>query len=209
MQSVKRTHFHRISNGFSLKSVVTAVKDRNFTPRTTIICITVLYFPHNCTLFSIQHPCYCMENTVHFVPLIRPRKVQYMYITLLCVCVCQCVYIFKCGMLSILVAAQEDPGVVIAYPGQDVEIPCSIPQGSGFTLWMINGISYTPNDLLSGNVVGHNVSGRNIIVEDIVMNDVRNGTEYRCIVAQIDVTIVSDPIFLFVAGEVLSKLDLY
>ena len=23
-------------------------------------------------------PCYCMENTVHFVPLIRPRKVQYL-----------------------------------------------------------------------------------------------------------------------------------
>ena len=78
MQSVKRTHFHRISNGFSLKSVVTVVRDRNFTPRTiTTICITVLYFPHNCTLFSIQHPCYCMENTVHFVSLIRPRKVQY------------------------------------------------------------------------------------------------------------------------------------
>ena len=87
MQSVKRTHFHRVSNGFSLKSVVTVVRDRNFTPRTiTTICITVLYFPHNCTLFSIQHPCYCMENTVHFVPLIRPRKVQYTYILYYCDC---------------------------------------------------------------------------------------------------------------------------
>ena len=42
-----------------------------------ILFITVLYFPHNCTLFSIQHPCYFMENKAHFVPLIRPRKVQY------------------------------------------------------------------------------------------------------------------------------------
>ena len=78
MQSVKTTHFHRVSNGFSLKSVVTVVRDSNFIPRTiTTICITVLYFPHDCTLFSIQHPCYCMENTVHFVSLIRPHKVQY------------------------------------------------------------------------------------------------------------------------------------
>ena len=130
------------------------------------------------------------------------------YVTLLCVCVCQCVYTFKCGMLSILVAAQEDPGVVIAYPGQDVEIPCGIPDVGGFTLWMINGFPYTLNDLLSGNVVGHNVSGRNIIVEDIVMNDVRNGTEYRCRVARMDGSdIVSDPIFIFVAGEILSNAN--
>ena len=55
--------------------------DRNFTFRTiTTICITVLYFPHNRTLFSIQHPCYFMENTVHFVPLICPRKVQYILV---------------------------------------------------------------------------------------------------------------------------------
>ena len=45
MQSVERTHFHRVSNGFSLKSVVTVVTVRNYTPRTTTICITVLYFP--------------------------------------------------------------------------------------------------------------------------------------------------------------------
>ena len=132
-----------------------------------------------------------------------------MYITLFSACVYQCVYTFKCGMLSILVAAQEDPGVVIAYPGQDVEIPCNTPDDGGFTLWIINGISYTLSQLFNGEVVGHNVSGRNIIVEDIVMNDVRNGTEYRCIVAQIDATIVSDPIFIFVAGEILIKLDLY
>ena len=34
------------------------------------------------------------------------------------------------------------------------------------------------------------------------MNDVRNGTEYRCTVSLI---IISDPIFLYVAGKVLSK----
>ena len=45
---VKRTHFHRVSNGFNLKSVVAVVTDMNFTPRTTtIICITILYFPYS------------------------------------------------------------------------------------------------------------------------------------------------------------------
>ena len=78
MRSVNRTHFHRVSNGFSLKSVVTVVTDRNFTPRTmTLIYVTVLYFPHSYTLFSIQYPCYFMKNTVHFVPLICSHKVQY------------------------------------------------------------------------------------------------------------------------------------
>ena len=45
--------------------------------------IIVLYFPHNCTLFSIQHPCYFMENKAHFVPLILPCKLQYNKIKLL------------------------------------------------------------------------------------------------------------------------------
>ena len=35
---------------------------------------------HNYTLFSIQHPCYFMENKAHFVPLIYPRKVQYVLV---------------------------------------------------------------------------------------------------------------------------------
>ena len=33
-------------------------------------------------LFSIQHPCYFMENKVHFVPLICQHKQQYMYLWL-------------------------------------------------------------------------------------------------------------------------------
>ena len=128
-------------------------------------------------------------------------------------CVCQCMCTFTCGMLSILVAAQiqEDPVIVIAYPGQDAEIPCNISDGGGFTSWIINGIPYTLSQLFNGEVVGHNVSGRNIIVEDIVMNDVRNGTEYRCIVSldPPDTNIFSDPVFLYVTGEILSKLELW
>ena len=53
MRSVKRTHFHRVHNEFSLKSVVTVVTDRNFTPRTTTL-IRITVHIRNCTLFSIQ-----------------------------------------------------------------------------------------------------------------------------------------------------------
>ena len=108
--------------------------------------------------------------------------------------------------------AQEDPGVVIAYPGQDAEIPCSINITDGtFASWMVNGTHYTLAQLFTGQLVGHNISGRNIVVENIITNDVRNGTEYRCIVSQIPPTpdIISEPIFLHVAGELSSKLYSY
>ena len=56
---------------FILNQLVTAINVWNFTPITTIICITVLYFPYS-TLAT-----YFMEYKVHLCPLIRPRKILY------------------------------------------------------------------------------------------------------------------------------------
>ena len=72
---VKRTHFHRISNGFSLKSVVTVVRDRNFTPNNYLHNCTVFFTVTN--LFFITAPLLLYGNKVHSIPLISPCKVQY------------------------------------------------------------------------------------------------------------------------------------
>ena len=78
-----------------------------------------------------------------------------------------------------VVTAQEGPGIVIARPGQDVELLCNVT--GGVASWSVNrGQRYTPNELFMGDLAGHNISltGRNIIVEDIMMNDDRNGSVY-------------------------------
>ena len=100
------------------------------------------------------------------------------------------------------VAAQEGPGIVIVHPGENVELLCNLTATVGIT-WRVNGISYTLNELFSGQLTGHNTSGTNIIVENIMMNDVRNGTNYTCTQPQVPPIpdIVSDPTFLYVAGE--------
>ena len=71
----------------------------------------------------------------------------------------------------------------IALPDRNVELPCDVT-GNGATAWRINGSSavHTTNDLFDGAVAGHNVSGSNIVVEDIRMNDVRNVSQYQCVI---------------------------
>ena len=101
-----------------------------------------------------------------------------------------------------IVAAQDDSSTVIARPGQDVELMCSVT--GGVVAWEVNGVSYTPNDLQSGDLAGHNITLSNsIIVEDIIMSDTRNGSIYVCTIPQgpgmQDIT--SDPIALYVAGK--------
>ena len=78
--------------------------------------------------------------------------------------------------------------------------------GTGATvLWRINGSSsvHTLSDLFSGAVAGHSINGRNIVVEDIMMNDVRNGSQYQCVIPQIppDPNIDGNATILYVAGE--------
>ena len=100
-----------------------------------------------------------------------------------------------------IVAAQEGPGIVIAHPGQDVELLCTVT--GGVASWRVNNTVYTLNQLFTGQLAGHNITGNNIIVEDIMMNDDRNGSVYICFIPQMSPTpdIVSDPTILYVAGE--------
>ena len=111
------------------------------------------------------------------------------------------------------VAAQEGPGIVIAHPGQDVELLCTVTvtSGSQMTGWLVNNIGpYRIAALHSGILTGHSATldSNNLIVENIMMNDVRNGSEYRCVIvpAQGMITVAdiideSDPTILYVAGE--------
>ena len=99
------------------------------------------------------------------------------------------------------VAAQEGPGIVIAYPGQDVELLCAVT--GGVPTWRVNNVAYTQSNLFTGQLARHNITGSNIIVENIMMNDNRNGSVYICVIPQTPPTpdIESDPTTLYVAGE--------
>ena len=75
---------------------------------------------------------------------------------------------------------------------------------------MNNEGPYRINAIRNGILFEHNATldSANLIVENITMNDVRNGSEYICVIipAQGMVTLAdiideSDPTFLYVAGE--------
>ena len=110
------------------------------------------------------------------------------------------------------VAAQEGPGIVIAHSGQDVELLCTVTvtSGSQTTGWLVNNRPYRINALHNGILTGHSATSdsSNLIVENIMMNDVRNGSEYRCVtvpaqgmITVADIIEESDPTILYVAGE--------
>ena len=74
----------------------------------------------------------------------------------------------------------------------------------------MNNEPYRINSIRNGILTGHAaiLDNSNLIVEDIMMNDVRNGSEYRCVIipAQGMATITniideSDPTILYVVGE--------
>ena len=109
------------------------------------------------------------------------------------------------------VAAQEGPGIVIAHPGEDVELLCSfnssnVPIG-GDIAWTVNGSTpYTPNNLHGVLLPGYSARGNNIIVANITLNDNRNESDYRCLIVIFNGTTYSilndsDPTILYVAGE--------
>ena len=101
----------------------------------------------------------------------------------------------------IVVAAQEGPGIVIAHPGQDVELLCTVnPLNVRSVAWYINHAGpFTAQQLHDGLLPGYSVNGTNLTVENIMMNDSRNDSEYRCVI--MNTMIESDPTFLYVAGE--------
>ena len=112
------------------------------------------------------------------------------------------------------VGAQEGPGIVIAHPGQDVELLCTVTVTDSTmqtTGWVVNGEGpYRISSLRSGILTGHiaTVDSNNLIVENVMINDVRNGSEYRCVIVpaqglltSADIIDESDPTILYVAGE--------
>ena len=115
--------------------------------------------------------------------------------------------------MYLTVAAQEarGPGIVIAHPGEDVELLCTlgIPLIAQYTTaWIINHISYGVQSLINGILDGYSadVNNNNLIVQNIVMNDVRNDTEYQCVIVISGTRTIlnsSDPTFLYVAGKSL------
>ena len=121
----------------------------------------------------------------------------------------------KCTKCKFIVTAQEGPGIVIAHPGQDVELLCNITviSTSETTGWLVNNMGpFRISAIRSGRLTGHTATldSSNLIVENIMMNDVRNDSEYRCVVISIQTTPQgtiydtideSDPTILYVAGE--------
>ena len=114
--------------------------------------------------------------------------------------------------ILLTVAAQEGPGIVIAHPGQDVELLCNVTEDLTTQTegWVVNNMGpYRINALRNGILTGYTATlDSNLIVENIMMNDVRNGSVYRCVilpaegmVTLVDIIEESDPTILYVAGE--------
>ena len=116
-------------------------------------------------------------------------------------------------MCFTVATAQEGPGIVIAHPGQDVELLCTVTESSTSqtTGWLVNNLGpYRISVIRSGILTGYTATldSNNLIVENTVMNDNRNDSEYRCViipaqgtVTQADIIAESDPTILYVAGE--------
>ena len=116
-------------------------------------------------------------------------------------------------MLFYIADAQQGSGIVIAHPGQDVELLCTVtPLGSQIAAWVINfevplGLSAIRGDIVPG--YNSTLGSNNLIIENITINDDRNGSEYRCVTtprgisypSATDVINESDPTILYVAGE--------
>ena len=111
--------------------------------------------------------------------------------------------------LTVTVAAQEGPGIVIAHPGQDVELLCTLglPSASQHTVaWLVNHVLRAVSPLRGGILPGYsaNVLNNNLIVQNIIMSDSRNDTEHRCVIIISGTTTIvnnSDPTILYVAGK--------
>ena len=66
------------------------------------------------------------------------------------------------------------------------------------------GVNALRNDILTGYTAA--LDNSNLIVENIMMNDVRNGSDYRCVIISQNTLIQhilreSDPTLLYVAGK--------
>ena len=112
----------------------------------------------------------------------------------------------------VITAAAQD--IVIAHPGQDVVLLCTVTLTSDTqAAWLINNFvgPYSLTAIRSGVLAGYtgvDSYSNNLVVKNIMMNDDRNGSDYRCVkvpaqdtpsIGNIDKE--SDPTILYVAGE--------
>ena len=113
-------------------------------------------------------------------------------------------------MCKFSVAAQQGFSSVIAYPGQNVELLCTVtPSESQIAAWTINNILYTLQQLRDGILNGYSPNGNNLMIENIMMNDDRNDTKYSCGIVPsrlsnptlAGIVDESNPTILYVAGE--------
>ena len=128
----------------------------------------------------------------------------------MCICLMR-TYLCQLIFLLFSVTAQEGPGIVIAHPGQDVELLCNIAPSDPSTqraAWIIDNMGpYNTQVLRNGYVDGYstNLFSNNLIVKDIIMNDARNNSDFTCVVVLRDneTAIVgrSDLTILYIAGE--------
>ena len=100
--------------------------------------------------------------------------------------------------------------IVIAHPGQDAKLLCTVTPSDGHTtVWIIVHVFYTVQQLHNGILTGYSTNGNNLIIENIMMNDDRNNTECSCGTVRntvnkpsvADIIYESDPTILYVAGE--------
>ena len=95
--------------------------------------------------------------------------------------------------------------IVIAHPGQEVELICNLSQTSGNIGWTIDytmpyGVSSLHNGILDG--YSAHIQTNSLIILNIMMNDSRNETEYQCgIISGLLLEHESDVITLHVTGE--------
>ena len=112
-------------------------------------------------------------------------------------------YILKSILL--LVATQKIPRIVIAHPGQDVELLCTVTMTSGnpTVSWMINNMMPIGlGTLHGGRLAGYSSNGNNLIVENVTMNDVRNGSYHNCLItSRIAILRQSYSTILYIAGK--------
>ena len=113
-------------------------------------------------------------------------------------------------MCLLTVTAQEDHNTVIAHPGQDIELLCTLTPSDGQTAaWIINdgGLVYTVQQLHNGILTEYSTNGNNLIIENIMMNDGRNDTKYSCVTVPVSQPMIGNVIdesnltILYVAGE--------
>ena len=95
--------------------------------------------------------------------------------------------------------------IVIAHPGQEVELICNLSQTSNIGWTIDHEIPYGVSSLHNGILDGYSadIQTNNLIILNITINDSRNETKYQCGITMGPVfqQQESDVITLYVTGE--------